>query len=47
MFVESRASRPEDVEEIEYLRHRLTKKIKECDGLIEELKFFRLELENK
>jgi hypothetical protein len=47
LFVENRASRSEDLEEIEQLRIKLKKKGKEYEGLAEELKFFRLELENK
>ena len=45
--MENRVSRSEDLEEMEFLRAALSKKTKECDMMNEELKWYRLELENK
>lgn len=40
-------SRPDDLLEIENLKEKLAKKAKESELLFEELKWYRLELENK
>lgn len=40
-------SRPEDLLEIQQLKDKLVKKTKELELMVEELKWYRLELENK